>query len=272
MSIIDYVTQRERQLTDTTAILGNTDAILDTSAILGTTPPIQDDNQTEQPVGIAYYTPDGNRIGTNGNSIGVRIVVTDNREARALSRIRGNIDTATVRSGVTLPSDAVLRESLDVLQRTIDNGGRREEASLVMNCGKPERSETGPYRNEYGLTTVYMPRIPVGKTVADVEATIHSHPTAMDWEEETGAITFWADATVPGPEDPDIFRDFQTNIIVGPLGRPRLAVRESDIEGNIIRIIPPQPQPNIGIAIFNNHSRRPLLILNREAVERILGM
>jgi len=37
MSIIDYVKQREGQLTDTTAILGNTDAILDTSAILGNT-------------------------------------------------------------------------------------------------------------------------------------------------------------------------------------------------------------------------------------------
>jgi len=81
------------------------------------------------------YNTSGKKIGTDGVDNGLKIVVTDNKEARQISRIKGNVDLSNVKSGVILPSDVTLQESLNVLDRTIANGGLREESSIVMNDG-----------------------------------------------------------------------------------------------------------------------------------------
>ena len=51
---------------------------------------------------------------------------------------------SNVRSGVTLPSTTALRESVNVLDRTVANGGLIEEVSIVMNSGTVVQGQTGP--------------------------------------------------------------------------------------------------------------------------------
>lgn len=55
-------------------------------------------------------------------------VAKNRKEARSISKTEGAVPLSSVQSGVMLPSDAVLNESLDVLSRTIGNGGRSEES------------------------------------------------------------------------------------------------------------------------------------------------
>jgi hypothetical protein len=212
-----------------------------------------------------YYNKNGKKIGTDGVNDQRRIVVTDNKEAGTLSKTKGNINASNVTSGFTLPSAAALNESLNVLKRTKDNGGKREESSLVMNNGQIIRGETGPYQEKgSSILTATLPDIPVGQTATDVETTIHSHPTAMDWNKTTGE-TSYSTATEPGPLDKDAFADFQMNIIVGPLGAPNAVSK--DQFGNMT---PPSAQSN-GVVFYNNSSRDLQLKLTEKAVKRILG-
>jgi len=91
-----------------------------------------------------FYNLSGKKIGTDGVNNGVRVVVTDSKEARTISKIKGNVDAASIRAGVTLPSTAVLKESLSVLDRTVSNGGKKEESSIVMRDGSVLRGGTRP--------------------------------------------------------------------------------------------------------------------------------
>jgi hypothetical protein len=209
-----------------------------------------------------YYSTKGEKIGPGGNDKGKKIVVTNKREARRLSN--GKINATGIKSGFILPSDTALSESLHVLQRTIDNGGRREESSLVMKNGKVIRGETGPPPEE-GIATVWLPDIPDGQTEADVEVTIHSHPTEIDWDKEKNKVKGHP-ATVPGPNDFDVFSKFQMNIIVGPLELPIPVAK---------KLTEKEPRPPIrssnGVVFYDNSSKKPLLDLPEGVVRKILG-
>ena len=61
-----------------------------------------------------------------------------------------------------------------------------------------------------------MPNIPAGKTVNDVEVSIHSQVTGTI--EQNGRV-YSHDAEKPSKVDGPTFAHFGTNIIVGPLGQ-----------------------------------------------------
>lgn len=195
------------------------------------------------------------------------MVVTDNKEARTISKTKGNIDASGVKSGVTIPSDTALQESLNVLDRTVKNGGLREESSLVMKDGTVVEGKTGSMPTiEKGVqtATTSLPSIPEGKTTADVEASIHSHPTVV---QQVGEQVFPQSASTPSKgqgTDETTFKQYDTNIIVGPLGtlKPGSVTANPDGSLNI-------PSRATGAAIYDSNST-PKVELEKKAIENIL--
>ncbi|ASW73641.2 sugar-binding protein [Chryseobacterium piperi] len=212
-----------------------------------------------------FYNLSGKKIGTDGVNNGVRVVVTDNKEARSISKIKGNVDTSSVKSGATLPSTAVLKESLNVLDRTINNGGKKEESSIVMKDGSVLRGTQGP-EVQYGkdaYASATLPDLPTGKTTADAAASIHSHPTKT---EVVGEKVYSGNAQEPSATDTTTFAQYDTNVIVGPLG---YSTGQSGVNTSTGKMeTTTNANPN-GIVIYNSSYPEPLK-LETKAVKRIL--
>ena len=212
------------------------------------------------------FNMNGKKIGTDGVDNGQIMVVTDKDEAKQISKTKGNVDLSTLKSGVSLPSDVALRESLDVLDRTIKNGGKREENSLVMKDGTVIRGASGP-ETEYGKDAeaeTNLASLLVGKTTVDAEATIHSHLT--DAEVINGKV-FSGNATIPSKTDGGTFANYEINIIVGPLGQASAKEQLNTQTGKIETII---TKPVNGISIYKGNSPKPILSLPGKTVEKIL--
>jgi hypothetical protein len=213
------------------------------------------------------YNLRGTKIGTDGVNNGVKMVLTDNREARQISRVQGNVDLSTVRSGVTLPSTTALRESINVLDRHVAGGGLREESSLVMRSGAVIQGQTGPTPtivNNVQIAPSTLPNLPAGSTIADVEASIHAHPTTV---QQVGNTIYPQSASTPSTganADQTTFRQFGTNIIVGPLGTVTNATANPNGTINV-------PSRDNGISIYNNSSITPQVELKKSAVQSIIN-
>jgi RHS repeat-associated protein len=217
---------------------------------------------------LDYYNDNGNRIGTDGVDDGRKAVVTNASEIRAIKRADRNGGTTTlgdVGSAVVLPNDGVLQESLNVLDRTTNNGGLSEESSIVMNDGtvlQGERGEAVQFGTDaYAGAT--LPNLPEGTTPADAAATIHSHPTAA---EAIGEQVYSSSALAPSigaNKDSATFSQYGTNIIVGRLG---LSTGTTGTDGQISIT-----QPANGIVIYNNGGTTPSLQLSPRAVGRIIA-
>jgi hypothetical protein len=210
------------------------------------------------------YNTKGKKIGTDGVDNGVKMVVTDNKEARQISRTKGNVDLSTVQSGVTLPSDATLTESLNVLDRTIANGGLKEESSIVMNDGTVVQGETGSMPtivNGEQVAKATLPDLPAGATPSDAEATIHSHPTTV---QQAGNMIYPQEATAPSGTDRGTFSQYNRNIIVGPLGtvNPNNVTTNPNGTFNI-------PNRRNGAVIYDRNTTE-LLKLRRSVIQNIL--
>ena len=211
-----------------------------------------------------FYNLKGNKIGTDGVDNGVKVVVTNNKEARAISKTKGNVDASSVTSGVTLPSNTALQESLNVLDRTVKNGGLREESSLVMKDGVVVEGKTGSMPTiEKGVqtATASLPSLPEGSTASDVETSIHSHPTVV---QQVGEQVFPQSASTPSPTDNNTFKQFETNIIVGPLGTLKPGSVTTNPDGSLN--IPSRPT---GAAIYDSSSTLKVE-LEKKAIENIL--
>ena len=218
---------------------------------------------------LDYYNNSGDRVGTDGVNDGRKAVVTDNSEARAIKRTDkagGTTALSSVGSAVVLPSDAVLQESLNVLNRAVQNGGQREESSLVLNNGSVLRGQTGPeptVTNGIQTAPSMLPALPAGTTTADVEATIHSHPITVP---QVGNQVFPQSASVPSTgagSDGPTFAQYNTNIIVGPLGTVTNVTQNPNGTLNIPN------RPN-GAAIYNRDST-PRVELKQRTIEKILS-
>ena len=170
-----------------------------------------------------------------------------------------------VDSGVKT-TKTILRESLHVLQRTVDNGGLSEEASTVTAEGTITRSETGSAETEIrnGVEVLIAEVIiPSG----DGNTLIHSHITeGVEMDADGTASGTTASALIPGPVDLDTFSDFSQNIIVGRLGEITTTAKTMTKPSTIIK-------PSLGIAIFGNNItiQSSLQVqLTKRAVEKII--
>lgn len=158
-----------------------------------------------------YYDMNGNLINHRDNDSNIKFVIQNNKEVRALKK--GNIDYGSLTSATELPSDVTLQTSLDVLQRTIDNGGLCEESALVSYDGTVVYGTRGaPMKEGDEVATSKLPSYPDWQyTMAETEASVHSHPTAI-------VGNYCSQADIPGPGDPLVFSQYNTNIIVGKEG------------------------------------------------------
>ncbi|MCH7411867.1 DUF6443 domain-containing protein [Belliella sp. R4-6] len=210
------------------------------------------------------YNTSGKKIGTDGVDNGVKMVVSDNKEARQISKTKGNVDLSTVQSGVTLPSDATLQESVNVLDRTVANGGLREESSIVMNDGTVVQGQTGSLPtivNGVQTADASLPNLPAGTTPADAEAIIHSHPTTV---QQVDNMIYPQSANTPSGIDRGTFSQYNTNIIVGPLGtvNPNNVTKNPNGTLNV-------PNRTNGAVIYDRNTT-PQVELTRKAIQNII--
>ncbi|WP_207515623.1 DUF6443 domain-containing protein [Longitalea luteola] len=215
-----------------------------------------------------FYDKDGKRIGTDGVNDGKKYLVTDKAEVKAIAKTNkagGTTRESDVTSSVVLPSDAALREALDVIRRTEANGGLKEESSLVMKDGTVVRGVTGPEPEIVdGVQTAEssLPKLPEGKGVADVETTIHSHPITV---KIVDGKAYPQSANLPSNVDRPTFAQYGTNIIVGPLGQVEAANVIRGTDGSIS--VPNRP---VGIVGYY-YGVTPSFELTRKAVTRIIN-
>jgi len=211
-----------------------------------------------------FYNKNGEKIGTDGIDDGKKYIVTNDLQARTIrdtNTAGGTTQVGAVSSAVSLPSDSSLQESLNVLDRTINNGGLREESSIVMDNGNTIRGAIGELPTIVdGIQTARasLPNLPIECTVADVETTIHSHPTRV---QESNGMVFPQSASTRSPQDEATFSQYGTNIIVGPLGTINNVTRGPD--GRVK--IPPRSN---GAVIYRS-GQQPVE-LKRSVIERIL--
>ena len=214
-----------------------------------------------------FYDQQGNHLGTDGNDDKKKYVVTNKDQAKAIERTNkagGTTQVSGVSSAVELPSDAVLKESLSVIKRTEDNGGLKEESSIVTKAGLVQNGPEGPLPTiQDGVSTApdKLPDLLPGTTPDDVEATIHSHPIKVQVVDDK---VYPQSADLPSGEGGDrtTFRQFNRNIIVGPLGQLSSVTKNADGTLNI-------PSRPIGIAIYDRNTN-PIIDLTKRAVEKIL--
>ena len=213
-----------------------------------------------------FFNKHGKYLGTDGKDDGKKYVVTNKKDEKSIKKKtkKGEtVQTDQVKSAVLLPSDAALRESLDVLDRTQQNGGKREESSFVMNDGTVVRNAPGPEviygKDKYAKT--FTPKIPPGYTDSDVEVMIHSHPTKAEIISE---YLYVGNALELDTFDITAFSRFKTNIVVGYLGKSNAykVNNNGKTEYNIYK-------PSLGLAIYDGNGKLKLK-LSTKAVKRIL--
>lgn len=159
-----------------------------------------------------------------------------------------------------MPNDVILQESLNVLDRTIANGGRREESSVVLNDNTVLRGEPGAeYVSGDAMLSAELPSLPDGYSHGDVAATIHSHMT--DAFIENGHLV--GGNTDLGPGDGAVFAKYPVNIIVGREKKPEQNTQTGEIvkSGCVVSFYGNKVE---------NGTIMPYLSLSRNAVEKIL--
>jgi hypothetical protein len=153
---------------------------------------------------------------------------------------------------------------LAVIKRTEDNGGGKEESSIVTKTGFVQNGPEGPtptIQNGVQIAPDKLPDLLPGTTPNDVEATIHSHPIAV---QIVDGKAYGQSADLPSGEggDKTTFSQYNRNIIVGPLGQLGTVTQNSDGTYNV-------PSRPVGIAIYDRNTT-PIIDLTKRAVEKIL--
>jgi len=197
-----------------------------------------------------YIKTNGKVIGSDGknddnihivsNKSDIKTIKANNKEGKSTDVSEMSIDFTTTRTE--------LSESLNVLDRTVKNGGFAEETSVVTPEGEIYRGETGETPNG-GIASATLPFVE-----GEDNTSIHSHPTA------TTVTTGW-NALRPGPDDPKAFEGYKRNIIVGALGDP-----QTDQHGNDV------PRPH-GAAFFGRNitvASKPTAVLDRKSILKVL--
>jgi hypothetical protein len=216
-----------------------------------------------------FYDTHGNKVGSDGENDGKKYIVTKSSDIRKIKRITkaGRYSRESdLPSSVVLPSDAALRESLEILKRSEAIDGFKEQSSIVMKNDSVIRGTVGEKAhivNDVHVAECILPPLPGGKTRDDVETTIHPHPTSITYQLED---LYPHSAIKPSNVDRATFAYFSTNIIVGPLEELRMMM-PSRINGGKAK---PMDRP-IGIAVYYHNGEKPSVVITVKAAERILG-
>ncbi len=197
-----------------------------------------------------------------------KYVVKSRKECRNLKR--GKITLSQAKSAVRLPSDLALETSLEVLDKTNEAGGLCEIGAVVGKQGQVVIGEPGEQVTED--MTVLRGSLPdYDFPMSEVEASIHSHMTEC-LVLNSGQDIKYSEANKAGPGDPEIFSQYDCNIIVGKRGAPKREVVGTTIHGD--NIYKCSDYRREGIGIFGRNVKfkdESTLWLNKEAVLKIIN-
>jgi hypothetical protein len=218
-----------------------------------------------------FFDENGNKIGTDGKkSDKSKYLVTDKKEVNQILKNDKKDKTTNlseVKSKQKLVSDAVLHESVAILERTQNpagndaKGGLHGEASIVLKDGSVLVGESGSRAYiQDGILTAdeKLPNLPSGMTNDDVEATIHSHVT----EKIIEGNTIYSHDSQPSDTDTKTFKKYSTNVIVGPFETVKGTIKA---EGGVS-----YSKPKVGISVHDANSTL-MYRLSIQAVKKIIG-
>ena len=210
-----------------------------------------------------YFGANGKLLGVDENGDNGRVrIVTDKASIATIkaNTAAGNITNSSTVTTAVSTTKTVLKEALNVLTRTNDNGGKKEENSTVTSNGTvkvgAQGSEETTVINKQNTATASI-EVPSGTD----NTSIHSHRTYTSPMNSDGSIDdAGGDAGTPGPKDPDTFKSFSENIIVGNLGIPTVT---SDGLGNHTEHSPEQ-----GAVFYDSKSNKQATV-TKDAVTKI---
>lgn len=221
------------------------------------------------------FDKNGNKIGDDGVVNGVNVVVNNDQlasQVKSAFQQDGTVSLLDDQFSFTgadisvLPSDAAFGEALNVLDRTLENGGLSEESSIVYKNGQVIQGPTGD-PVQLGVDShakTKLPGIFPGTTASDVEVSIHSHPTQA---KVVGNQVFGGNARNPTPADKTAFSQFRTNIIVGPLGQASATQGIDKQTGKSATTI---TKPRNGVVIFGKGSTESSFEFSVRQVQKII--
>jgi RHS repeat-associated protein len=213
----------------------------------------------------------GKKIGQDekGENGRVTIVMSKTEAERIQTDTKnGKITQSKDISSGTSIARTVLKEALNVFNRSEKKtaedrtGGLHGEASLVMKNGDVHQGLPGSLPEKDGdeyKTKENLPPIPPGKSVSDVEATIHDHIAGIL---RVGDKFYSGDATLKSAADEQAFPQFQMNVIVGPDGPP---TGKNDKDFGVI----PFNRQNI-MLVFKGGASEPAVNVTLDTVKSIL--
>ena len=147
-----------------------------------------------------YYDKNGTYLGWDGkydDNVYIITNMSDQMMIKENNRKGESTPLSDLSEGPCLATTyTALKASIEVGNRTKDNGGLNEECSLVDG--------RLIYKGEKGSHSIVHLPIPPYEVSFDDGISVHSHTDDND-------------ATHPGPKDPSVFSHYHQNIIVGPL-------------------------------------------------------
>ncbi len=162
-----------------------------------------------------YYSTKGVLLYHDENDSNIRFVIQSRKDRNYLEEVNknGGFDATKLNDPYALPNDAALKESLKILKDTKSNDdGLAERCALVSDDGVVVEGKPGKkYNGIDDVATATLPSYPEYYELKSKTTSIHSHITGVINER-----IFQADAV--GPGDPDVFRQYKCNIIVGKEG------------------------------------------------------
>jgi RHS repeat-associated protein len=217
------------------------------------------------------FNSKGEKIAEDANGADGNVsIISDKKEARRIEKaykkhLKGKsggqlASQADVESGYQT-TKTVLTEALDVLNRTVNNGGDNEETSVVTGNGEVLKG-TADTVKEGTVSKTNLPT--VTEEVAVNSTSVHSHPLNAEVNSKGNVVS--SSALRPGPEDPNTFSSYKSNIIVGRLGSHTGTI----VNGETVI----DRAPGLGAAFFGNNITReskPILTLTKKALERFTG-
>jgi hypothetical protein len=208
-----------------------------------------------------FFNKHGKKIAEDKHGKDGKIsIITDKKAAKLLAQKykNGELVTKTNPRITVEVTKIVLEEALHTLKRTENNGGLREECSIVTAQGEILRGETGALPNKKGVATTTLPLLKRDKN-RQKATSIHSHPLKI----QVGNKTVYPQVTNPSFDiDLWTFPKYGTNIIVGNIHQPSTSLVGTKKTTTV---------PSKGVAIYKKgRGEKPVLVLTKRVVKKII--
>ena len=171
-----------------------------------------------------YYNMSGDKIGTDNIVNQQRVVVKNSADVANVQNqmaSTGTVDASQISSGVTLPSDNILKEAIHVMDMTLQDGGTKEVRTEMF---KDESPKTKIGKEAKIVHAENKPKLdaeaPMEMTTDQIKnriASIHSHVPCVLIDKCHYKACFTT-AEKASEYDKQTFKGCPVNIVVGPIG------------------------------------------------------